>query len=141
VAKPKVMVALRDEDSAQSLATLACQLSKAMDAELIALHVVELPAATPLGADDAILDRPGKEVLSRAQAVAQQFAQPLSTRLIRARHAGEAIVGEARDQSVELLIVGHHQHAHVVGDFLLGSAARYVAHNASCRVIVQIPPP
>ena len=65
-AKPKVMVALRDADSAESLVALACQVSGGMDAELIALHVVELPMATPIEADDEVLEQPGREILARA---------------------------------------------------------------------------
>ena len=39
MAKSKVMVALRDAESVESLVTLACQLSSGMDAELIALRL------------------------------------------------------------------------------------------------------
>ncbi len=67
VAKPKVMVALRDADSLETLITLACQVSSGMEAELIALHVVELPLATPIEADDEVLVKPGREILSRAE--------------------------------------------------------------------------
>ena len=142
MSKPIVMVALRDAESVESLVTLACQLSQGMDAELMALHVVEVPAATPLEADNEILDHPGKEILTRAQQVAEGFSRKITARLLRARDVGEAIVGEAGDQGVELLVMGHHKpHPHPLGDFLLGSTARYVAHHAPCRVIVQVPPP
>lgn len=45
--KAKLMMALRDPESVESLMTLAVQLSNGMDAELIVLHVVEVPPATP----------------------------------------------------------------------------------------------
>ena len=57
--KPKVMVAVCDLDSVESLTTLACQLAIGMGGELTALHVVEVPPATPLGAKDEIFDHPG----------------------------------------------------------------------------------
>jgi nucleotide-binding universal stress UspA family protein len=142
VGKAKLMVALRERESVKSLMTLAIHLSKSMNAEIIALHVVEVPAATPLEAEEEILDRPGKEILAAAKQVAKRFSTKLSTELLRAREAGEAIVGEARDQGVELLIVGHRgSHASALSELLLGSTAQYVAHHPPCRVLIQIPPP
>lgn len=141
MAKPKVIVALRDEESVESLVTLACQLSQGMDAELIALHVVEVPLATPLDADE-ILNHPGKEILESAKKVGERFSRSITTQLLRAREAGEAIAGEAHDQGAELLVMGHHKpRPHPLGDLLLGSAVQYVARHAPCRVVIQIPAP
>jgi nucleotide-binding universal stress UspA family protein len=136
------MVALRDPESVESLMTLAIHLSNSMDAELFALHVVEVPLATPIEAEDEILDHPGKEILAAATRVAERFSKKLCPELLRARAAGEGIVGEAKDRGAELLIVGHHgSHPSALGDLLLGSTVQYVARHAPCRVIVQIPPP
>ncbi|MGD0223949.1 MAG: universal stress protein [Terriglobia bacterium] len=140
--KPKVMVAVREGVSVESLVTLACQLSQGMDAELTALHVVEVPLATPLDAEEEALDHVGKEVLAQAKRVAKKFSRHLSTELLRAREAGEAIVGVAKEKAVDLLVMGHHKpHSHTLADTLLGGIVRYVAHHAPCRVIVQIPAP
>lgn len=95
--KPKVMVAVRDAASVETLVTLACQLSQGMDADLTALHVVEVPLLTPLEAPDEAIDHPGKDLLAQAKSVAGRFSCPLSTELLRAREAGEAIVGVAKE--------------------------------------------
>ena len=140
--KAKLMVALRDQESVESLLTLAIQLSKSMDGEIFALHVVEVPAATPLEAGEEFLDHPGKEILATAIQVAKRFSTKLSTQLVHAREAGEAIVNEAKYQGVELLIVGHRgSHASSLSALLLGSTAQYVAHHSPCRVLIQVPPP
>ena len=142
VDKAKLMVALRDPESVESLMTLAVCLSNGMDAELVALHVVEVPAATPLEAEAEVLDREGKEILAAARRVAEKSSKKISTKLLRAREAGEAITGEAKDQAVELLIIGHRRpHPNALTELLLGSTVLYVAHHAPCRVIIQIPPP
>ena len=135
----KVMVALRDRVSAEGLTSLACQLVAGTSPELIALHVVQVPLATPLEAADEILDQEGKEILREASRIAAgKVPGGSSTQLLRARNAGEAIVGEAREQRVDLLILGHRRE-HELREFLLGSTARHVAHHAPCRVIVEIP--
>jgi len=140
--KPKVMVAISNEASVESLVSLACQVSRGMDADLTALHVVEVPFVTPLDAQEETIDHAGKDLLAQAQRVAGKFSQPLSTELLRAREVGEAIVGVAMEQGVDLLVVGHHKpHSHTLSDALLGGTVRYVAHHAPCRVIVQIPAP
>ncbi|MFZ0960320.1 MAG: universal stress protein [Terriglobia bacterium] len=142
MAKTKVMVAIRNATSVQSLMTLACQLSQGTDAELAVLHVVLVPLLTPLEIQDETIDQAGKEVLAQAKRLAEKFSQPVSTELLRAREAGEAIVGVAKEQGVDLLVVGHHKrYPHTLSETLLGGVVRYVAHHAPCRVIVQIPAP
>lgn len=139
--KAKVMVALRDQASVEGLISLACQLATGMGGELIALHVVQVPLATPLEATDEIIDQEGKEILAQAGRIAAgKVPAGFSTQLVRARNAGEAIIGEARDQAVDLLVIGHRRQ-HELSEFLLGSTARHVAHHAPCRVIVQVPAP
>ena len=136
------MVALRDGISVESLVTLACQLSQGMDADLVAFHVVVVPPVTPLDAEDETIDHAGKELLAQAKRVAKKLSQPLSTELLRAREVGEAIVGVAKEQGMDLLVMGHHKpHPHPLSEALLGGIVRYVAHHAPCRVIVQIPAP
>jgi nucleotide-binding universal stress UspA family protein len=143
VVRPKVIVALRDPESVESLRSLAIHLSNSMDAELVALHVVEVPLATPIETEDEILDHPGKETLAAAAArVAEKSSKKLSTELLRAREAGGAIVGEANDRGAELLIEGDRgSHPSALGELVLGSTAQYVGHHAPCRVIIQIPLP
>lgn len=137
----KVMVALRDVESVESLVTLACYLANGLAGEVIALHVVEVPAATPIEADDEVLDRPGKEIMTRAKKVAGECCKrKLATQLIRARSAGEALVDGVKERGAELLVMGYHQ-PHRLGEILLGSTVQYVARHAPCRVIVQIPQP
>ena len=142
MSKPKVMVALRDKASIESLMELACQLTHAMGAELIALHVVVVPILTPIEVADETLDQPGKEVLAEAKRSAANLSTPLATELLRARESGEAIVGVAKEKGIDLLVIGHHKpHAHALGDTLVGGIARYAIHHAPCRVILQIPAP
>jgi nucleotide-binding universal stress UspA family protein len=136
--KPKVMVALRDAESVESLVRLACEMAAGMSANLVALHVVEVGPGPPLDAD-GILDEPGKQVLARAHQVAMNYGLPIHTTLVRARQAGPTIVGEAEDENVDLLIMGYHG-SHGLGEILLGSTVKYVAGHSPCRLIVQVQP-
>jgi len=142
MAKPKVLVAISNEAEVESLVSLACHLAQGMAADVVALHVVAVPLVTPLEATEETIDHAGKEVLAQAERAAQSFSRPFSTQLLRAREVAEAIVGVAKEQRVDLLVIGHHKpHPHAVSESLLGGIPRYVAHHAPCRVIVQIPAP
>ena len=126
MSKPLVIVALRDSDSVDALVKLACQITAGMDAELVALHVVEVTPGLPLDADAEVLDKPGKHILSCAYQVASEAcSRQMATQLVRARHAGEAIVGEARDHKADLLVMGCYGHSRL-REFVLGGASRHL---------------
>ncbi|HEV2177379.1 MAG TPA: universal stress protein [Terriglobia bacterium] len=138
--EPGVVVALRDGDHVEELMKLACQMSRGTNAPLIALHVVEVSLALDLDADSEVLDRDGKAILARAREVASRLlSKEISTRLLRAREAGPAIVSEAMDQGADLLILGYHQKP-VIREAMLGSTVQHVARHAPCRVIIQVLP-
>ena len=139
--KPKVMVALRDTETAGSLTKLACQMASLAGTNVVALHVIEVPPGLPIDVMDPIFERPGQQVLAMARQVASNnFSMHITTKLLKARNAGEAIVGEAGEEDIDLLVVGYH-HNHGLAETLLGSTVQHVTHHAPCRVLVQVPPP
>ncbi len=135
----KVIVALRDAESVESLMELACHVSSGMKAELVAMHVIEVPPVLELNADSKDLDEPGKHMLSIAVRVANHHFGKVETLLIRAREVGPTILDEAKNRHADLLVMGYH-HKPRVEDILLGSTVQYVTRHAPCRVIVEIPP-
>jgi len=139
--KPKVMVALRDSETAESLTRLACQMAHLAGTNVLALHVIEVPPGLPINVEDPVFERPGAQVLSMARQIASNnFSMHIATRLLKARNAGEAIAGEAADQEVELLVIGY-RHDHHLAESLLGSTVQHLTHHAPCRVLVQVPAP
>lgn len=140
MSKAKVLVALRDADHVDGLMRLAWELSKGMDADVAALNVVEVGPGLPLDAESDVLDQSGKEALARAQKSAKQNSRGLSTRLVRARDAGHAIVHEVEEGRDDLLILGYH-HKPALEEVILGSTVQYVARHAPCRMIVEVLPP
>src|SRR5215472_9496355 len=117
MAKPKVMVAIRDPESVESLVKLGCEMAAAMGADLTALHVLEVGPGLPLDADGS-LERTGREILVRAQEAANKHGMPINALLVRARQAGPRIVVGAEDYRIDLLILGYHG-SHGPGEILL----------------------
>lgn len=136
----KVMVAIRDMEHVDDLVKLACLIAKGSGGEIMALHVIEVPPALPLDARDEALDRPAGRIISRASKIAEEtLGKRISTRVVRSRHAGEAIVDEAKSQGAQLVILGY-RHRTSLGEILFGSTVQYLADSAPCRVIVNIAP-
>lgn len=138
--KHTVIVALRDKQSLASLLDLASRMAKTMNASILAVHVVEVPVTLDLSAQSDELDSAGKVVLKEAQRQVQKGFGVISTELIRARHAGQAIVDEAKQHGSDLLVLGY-CHKNPISEVLLGSTAQYVMRHAPCRVIVEVPAP
>jgi len=137
----KIMVALQDREHVEGLVRLACEIAQGTNADVIALNVVEVGLGLPLDADDEVLDRGGKQLLALAhQYASQKFFKEISTRLVRAREVGPALVREAEEQGTDLIILGYRRKKSYVARALLGSAVEYVTAHAPCRVIVQTVP-
>ncbi|MCI0859257.1 MAG: universal stress protein, partial [Chloroflexi bacterium] len=77
----------------------------------------------------------GERVLARIEAVAaEEKCKDVKAKILRARHAGPAIVMETEDRHMEAVILGI-PYRRRFGSCSLGSTATYVFNNASCQVI------
>ncbi|MSQ14673.1 MAG: universal stress protein [Dehalococcoidia bacterium] len=131
----KVLVAVSGGRTDDEAITLGSKLARESKAKVYAIYVIEVKRALPLDADLPMESKKGEEVLNYAEGVAQKQDCKLETELLQARQAGPAIVDEARERGVDLIILGLDYKTHF-GEFTLGKTAPYVLRNASCRVLV-----
>ena len=113
---------------------IACEMAKTRSADVTALYVIEVPAAVPL--DTFLPDRlaAADAALKRAQAIGREFELSMTTQLIQARSAGQAIVDLSKEKSFDLIVMGASYRRGASA--WLGSTTEYVVRNASCRVLV-----
>jgi len=144
-----------DDDIVQTAGRLAGTVRDDLDEEgatIEAIWVFEVPMALPI---DARLPesqvRRAQEALRRAKAVGEEYeGVQVQTAMIRARRAGQGIVGEARRRGVEAIVLAAEEPSRVRGGALLGGsggpldnfvgeATKYVLRKAPCRVILTAP--
>ena len=144
-----------DDDIVQTAGRLAGETHDDVIEEgavIEAIWIFEMPLSLPLDAPlpDGQVQR-AREALARAKVVGEEYeGVEVATAMIRARRAGEAIVGEARRRGVEAIVLAAEEPSRVRGGALLGgvgplenyvgAATKYVINKAPCRVILTAPP-
>ena len=112
----------------------ACELAKSRGAAVTALYVIEVPSAMPL--DTFLPDRlaEGDVALKRAQAIGREFEVAVTTQILQARSAGQAIIDLAKEKKFDVIVMGTaYRHG---ASAWLGSTTEYVVRNAPGRVLV-----
>ncbi len=113
----------------------ACNCAKKAKAEVYAIYVIEVKRALPLDAEIQPEIERGEQVLERAERVAEGADCKIQAELLQAREVGPAIVDEAIERGVDLIVMGL-SYKKRFGEFNLGRAVPYVLKHAPCRVWV-----
>lgn len=138
----KILVALSNPEHVEDLISLAGNLAKGnRKAQVYAIHVVVVPRALSLEAEMPQEIERGEAMLAKAEEVAgEQWGITIETDLLRAREAGPAILEEARQKGVDLIILGYSRQRRF-GDRFFGTAiVDHVARHAPCRVLIHVTP-
>ena len=131
----RILVPVNGDAASEETFRWACHLAHHTKAQLHAVHVIEVPLHLPLEEEDPEAINNGERVLARIEAVAaEEKCKDVKAKILRARHAGPAIVMETEDRHMEAVILGI-PYRRRFGSCSLGSTATYVFNNASCQVI------
>ncbi len=103
------------------------------------LYVVEVPLQLPLDAVSGDEERQALDAFARAGKIARRYDVKINRRTQRARQAGPTIVQYARDNNVDLLMMGDVPKSNRRGTRYARSV-EYVFENAPCEVIIDRPP-
>lgn len=133
----RAVIALNGGSSDARIVRLVSSMAgKTPEAELVAVHVVEIDWTLPLDADVAGGSEEAQRVLDMAEAEAESARARLETVLLQARDVGAALVDEASEREADLLVVGLPYRKRFGGDFAIGRTIPYVLKNAPCAVWV-----
>lgn len=132
----RAVIALNGSPGDARIVRLVTSMPRAADAEIVAVHVVEVDWTLPLDADIAGGSEEAQQILDMAESVAEAARIRIDPVLLQARDVGAALVDEASERDADLLVVGLPYRKRFGGDFAIGRTIPYVLKNAPCVVWV-----
>ncbi|MFH1087027.1 MAG: universal stress protein, partial [Chloroflexota bacterium] len=130
-----ILIPIKGDQLDEKAIALAGSLAKKGKAKIYAVYVIEVQRSLPV---DAVVDaetETSERVLSHAEDVAAALGYDIEVQLLQAREAGTAIVEEAVEKKVDMIIMGVSYKTHF-GVFDLGEAVSHVLRDAPCPVIL-----
>lgn len=112
---------------------LASSIAKRSKGKVFVVHVIEVRRSLPLDAELTDEASAGEEILTRAERLASEADFRVEGELLQAREAGHAIVDEAMERDVDLILMGA-EHKAPTGEYQPGRLTQYVLRAAPCNV-------
>ena len=131
----KVLVPVVGSGADEEAMKLACRLAKKDKGKVWAVSVVAIKRALPLDAEIESEIQEAESVLDNIESVAEEEDCEVETDVLQAREVGPAIVDEAVERGVDLILMGI-TYKRRFGQFSLGNVVPYVLKNSPCPVIL-----
>jgi APA family basic amino acid/polyamine antiporter len=128
-----ILVPIVSGPASREAVEVAARLASERAGRIVLLRVIVLPLDLPLDADLAEQLDEANRLLDEASAIADVYGVRTVERVVRARHAGRAIVEEADRRDSEIIVLGAPRGRHRA---IFGHTVDYVLKNAPCRVMV-----
>jgi nucleotide-binding universal stress UspA family protein len=130
----RVLVPVAGTEADEPALRLAATLLGGTAGAAVLIHVIEVPFARNLDAED---DRAGAfadEVTSHAEEFLRGQLVQVTSSVVQARSAGPAIVDEAVEQSADLIVMGLRYKMRFGGQWDAGRTVPYVMRNSTAPV-------
>jgi nucleotide-binding universal stress UspA family protein len=131
----KILVPVSGAESDGETIKLACRLAKKDKGKVWAVSVVMIKRALPIDAEIESEIKKAEEILDKAESAASEENYEIETDVLQAREVGPAIVDEAVERGVSLILMGI-THKQRFGQFSLGNVVPYVLRDSPCPVIL-----
>jgi len=131
----KILVPVIGTEADEDAIRLACRLARKDKGRIWAFYVITVKRSLPLEAEIESEIKKAEGILDHVESVAEEQDYEVETDVLQAREAGPAIVDEAVERDIDLILMGV-TYKRRFGQFSLGSVVPYVLKNAPCRVIL-----
>ena len=131
----KILVPIGGTEIDEDAMRLACWLAKKVKGKIWAVYVITVKRSLPLEAEIEPEIRRAEDMLDHIERVAKQEDYEVETDVLQAREAGPAIIDEATERGIDLILIGA-KYKKTFGQFNLGNLIPYVLKNAPCPVIL-----
>ena len=130
----RILVPVNGSPASEASFLWVCGLLHRAQSDLHAVYITELPLEFDMTTEFVMQDHQGEGVLARIERMAAEHRCHVRAQLLQARHAGPAIVQEALDRRMDLIVLGIPRQRGV-GLPAVNSTASYVLANAPCEVV------
>jgi len=131
----KILVPVIGSQADEEAIKLACRLARQDKSEVRAIYIITMTRDLPLDAEIESEIQKAEDILNHIETVAENQNYKIDTDVLQAREAGPAIVHEAVEREVDLILMGV-VYKRRFGEFSLGEVVPYVLKNAPCRIIL-----
>lgn len=132
----KILVPVAGTDTDERAIELADRLlAKKNKGKIYIVHVISIERALPIDAEIESELGKAEDILKHIESIAEERGYKIETDLLQAREAGLAIVNEAVEREVDLILMGIIYKTRF-GEFSLGDVAPYILKNAPCHVML-----
>jgi basic amino acid/polyamine antiporter, APA family len=102
----RILVPMKLGDIGEEMIATAVKLAEERNASVEALHVIRVPLELPLDAELLDEEERAEASLAEAKLLGSDHGVNVEGRTVRARSIGQAIVQEAQDRGVDLIVLG-----------------------------------
>ena len=131
----QILVPVAGTPADEETIRLACRLAKRDKGKVWAVSVVAIKRALPIDAEIESEIKKAEEILDKVETIAEGEGCEIDTDVLQAREVGSAVVDEAVERGVSLILMGI-SYKQRFGQFSLGSVVPYVLKNSPCPVIL-----
>ena len=131
----KILVPIIGTEADEEAMKLACRLAKKDRGKIWAVYVITVQRTLPLDAEVEPEIKKAEDILDHMEMVAEEQDYEVETDVLQAREAGPAIIDEAAERGVDLILIGV-KYKRRFGQFSLGNVVPYVLKNSPCPVIL-----
>jgi nucleotide-binding universal stress UspA family protein len=131
----KILVPISGTEADEEAIRLACRLAKKDKGKIWAVYVITVQRTLPLDAEIEPEIQKAEDILDHIEMCAEEQDYILEAEALQAREAGPAIIDEAVEREVDLILMGI-KYKRRFGQFSLGSVVPYVLKNSPCPVIL-----
>jgi len=128
-----ILVPIVAGNESREAVELAARLATERAGRIVLLRVIVVPLELPLDADLSEQLAEADRMLDEYRAIAAPYGVRAVERVVRARHAGRAIVDEAERRGSEIIVLGAPRGRHRA---IFGHTVDYVLKHAPSRVMI-----
>ena len=131
----KFLVPVTGKKADDDIVKTACVLARRSKGKVYVVHVIQVSRTLPLDAEVQPETQSGESMLANAEKIADMMDFQVETEILQAREIGPAIVDEAVERGVDMIIMDL-EYKKRFGEFDMGETAPYILRNAPCRVLL-----